>query len=326
MEQFRFRNPFSGLGLRIVQLSSLVALGGSLQGCVAARHYDEARSVAEAETSAHGRTRARLEAALKRIETLESDLQGKEQALAQRETDVAQSKLDTTVAQKEREAAAMLVEQLRGELARTGDHLSSSSREKRDLQQTLLIAEQRMQSIEAAGKQLELLVGATRELALGLETSLEKGGVELGAKDGQVVVSIPAEKLFAADADSLHLDALPLLAAVGKVSAAHPELRVVVREPAKAPYAAGRARNLAQALRERGVAEARLTACLPVAEPNGEMPAAEAAENEEASGAMKKAGTQPELADGAPAKPETAKAKTLPAERKPLRYEIAFAP
>jgi hypothetical protein len=113
------------------------------------------------------------------------------------------------------------------------------------------------------------------------------------------------------------------------VSAAHPELRVLVREPAKAPYAAGRGRNLAQALRERGVAEARLTACLPVAEPNGETPEPELTENDEASatsGAAKKAGAQPDLADGAPLKPDAAKAKALPAERKPLRYEIAFAP
>jgi flagellar motor protein MotB len=314
------------LAPRLVQLGSLAALGCSLQGCVAARHYDEARSVAEAETAAHGRTRARLEAALERVRVLEGDLKGKEQTLAQRESDVAQSKLDTTVAQKEREAAAMLVEQLRSELARTGDHLSSSSREKRDLQQTLLIAEQRMQGIEAAGKKLELLVGATRDLALGLETPLDKERVELGAKDGQVVVSIPAEKLFVAESETLQPDALPVLSAVGKVSAAHPELRVLVREPAGAPFAAGRAKNLGAALRERGVTDARLTLCLPVAEAGASESPATADEGGGASVPGEKA-SESEALDALAEKPSATKPKAARvADEKSLRYEIAFAP
>src|SRR6187549_873037 len=107
------------LAPRLVQLGSFAALGLALQGCVSARHYEEARTVAETETAAHGRTRARLEGAVKRIHDLEADLAKKEKDLSERESEAAQSKLDSTVALKEREAATQLVEQLRSELART---------------------------------------------------------------------------------------------------------------------------------------------------------------------------------------------------------------
>ncbi|HEY3500383.1 MAG TPA: hypothetical protein VGK73_37080, partial [Polyangiaceae bacterium] len=303
---------------RFVQLGALAALGCALPGCVSARHYEEARSVAESETAAHGRTRDRLEAAVKRIHALEADLAEKQKTLSARESDVAQSKLDTTVAQKERDAVAQLVDQLRSELARTGDHLTSFSREKRELTQTLLVAEQRMQSIELAGKNLGELVAVTRDLALELEGPLEKGGVELGAKDGQVFVAMPAEKLFAPNGTALLADAAPVLEAVGKVSGAHPKLKVVVREPSGAPLAGLRSARLGDALREHGVADSRLTLPFPAAEPPP-VPVSDA-----------EASSTPATADGADAAaapPKSPEAKLAESKSNPaaLRYEIAFA-
>jgi flagellar motor protein MotB len=314
------------LAPRLVQLGSLTAFGLSLQGCVAAKHYEEARSVAETETAGHARTRARLEAASQRVQALEADLAQKEKSLADRESTLAESKLETTVAKKEMEAASQLVDQLRSELARTGDHLSSSSREKRDLQQTLLVAEQRMLGIETAQKNLGELVAATRDLALLLETSLEKGYVELSAKDGQVVLSVSAERVFAPSAEAVLAEATPLLEAVAKVSAQHPKLSLVVREPAGAELGVERARKLGHALSERGVPEARLT--LPAA------PASRASseagksadskpENAEKSG-DDAAGTETAQKPAADA-PAEGTGRALPAAGS-LRYEIAFAP
>jgi outer membrane protein OmpA-like peptidoglycan-associated protein len=297
-------------------------------GCVSARHYEEARSVAESETAAHGRTRARLESAVQRIHTLEAELARKEKSIADSESAAAQSKLDTTVAQKEREAAAMLVDQLRSELARAGDHLSSSSREKRDLQQALLLAEQRMLGIELAGKNLGELVAVTRDLALLLEPELEKAELALGAKDGQIVIETDADRLFAPNGDALVAGAAPVLAAVGKASSAHPTLRVIVREPPCAPLAAARAKSLGDALRERGVAASRLSlpsarseqpAAAPVAE--GEAAPTGDASDESRSSAAGNADAAPSSRAIEP-KQDLAIPAKCPAS---LRYELAFA-
>lgn len=312
---------------RLIPVVPLLAFGLALQGCVSARHYEEARSVAESETAAHGRTRARLEAAVKRIHELEADLEKQQKVLAERDSAVAQSKLDTTVAQKEREAATELVEQLRAELARTGDHLTSFSREKQELTQSLLVAEQRMQSIELAGKNLGELVATTRDLALLLEEPLAKRSVELGAKDGQVVVSMASERLFAPRGDALLADAAPVLEAVSKVSASHPALKIVVREPACAELGAARATRLGEALRERGVSAGRLT--LPAAKLDQRSPAAESAAKDGVevdvsaeSGDVKAAVAN---ADRAPKVSEKTEKAEIPAvDERSTRYEIAF--
>ena len=126
-----------------LRVASCLLVASSATGCVASKHYDEARSVAENEAQGHARTRERLEASMQRIHALENELAEKERSMAVGANAAEESKLASTVASKEREAAVMLVEQLRSELARTGDHLQLFAKEKRDLAQTLLVAEQR---------------------------------------------------------------------------------------------------------------------------------------------------------------------------------------
>lgn len=243
---------------RLMQLGSIAAFGCLASGCVAAKHYEEARSVAETEQAAHARTRTRLEAAVERVNKLEQDLKQREQALAAGQSAMEESKLATSVALKEKEAATMLVEQLRSDLARSGENLSTFSREKRDMQQTLLLAEQRMTGVETATRNLGEMIGTTRDLALELDPQLTAGTVSLFAKDGRVVLGMTQDKLFSTTGDALVVDAAPVLAAAGKVSQAHPTLRVFVRESSGAPIAQARLQVLSQALRERGVPEAKL--------------------------------------------------------------------
>jgi hypothetical protein len=305
---------------RLMQLGSIAALGCLATGCVAAKHYEEARAVAETEQSAHGRTRARLEAAVERVNALEQELQKREQALALGQSAIEESKLATNVALKEKEAATMLVEQLRSDLARTGENLSTFSREKRDMQQTLLLAEQRMAGVEAGSRNLGELIGTARDLALELDQPLTAGAVSLFAKDGRVVLGMTSDKLFSATGDALLADAGPVLTAAGKVSQAHPTLRVFVREPTGAPIAQARLQVLAQALRERGVAETKLvveTCPAPVAAAPASATATPPAPADE---------------DDIPVADTPAAAKPAPASAAPSAtpnlelYEIAFAP
>lgn len=303
------RSSFSIPSCAALRAASALLIATSATGCVAQKHYDEARSAAEGEAAAHERTRERLEASMQRISQLEAALSERERSLAADESAVAASKLESTVATKDKEAAIQLVEELRSELARTGDNLVLFARDKRDMAETLRVAEERMANVEIASKRLGELVLATRDLSLALDSELSQGSVELGAHDGQVVLGVKPELLFDADADMIASGADPVLAAVGKVSAAHPTLHVVLREPAGA-VASVRLRRLGDALRARGVAESRLV--LPVAR-SQEPPLA----TDTADAAQPSAEPKPQAAP-APAKPAL--------EPAPAGYEIAFSP
>jgi hypothetical protein len=303
------RSSFSIPSCAALRAASALLIATSATGCVAQKHYDEARSAAEGEAAAHERTRERLEASMQRISQLEAALSERERSMAADESAVAASKLESTVATKDKEAAIQLVEELRSELARTGDNLVLFARDKRDMAETLRVAEERMANVEIASKRLGELVLATRDLSLALDSELSQGSVELGAHDGQVVLGVKPELLFDADADMIASGADPVLAAVGKVSAAHPTLHVVLREPAGA-VASVRLRRLGDALRARGVAESRLV--LPVARSQEPPLATDTADAAQPS---------------AEPKPQAAPAAAKPAlEPAPAGYEIAFSP
>jgi hypothetical protein len=307
-------SSFSLTSRLALRAASVLMVATSATGCVPAKNYEEARTVAESEAKAHEHTRQRLEASMDRIHTLEQELAAREKNLSADENATAESKLATAVATKEKEAAVELVEQLRSELARTGDHLMIFAREKQDLAQTLLVAERRMADIELAGKKLDELVAATRDLSTALRDELAQGTVELGARDGQVIVGIKPDVLFAAEGgDLLSPAAAPLLAAVGKVSVEHPSLRVLVRE-SDGGQASTRLMRLGDALRERGVTGSRLVL------PNG------AVATQPSTGSVAPSpGTTPSTGDTAgadDAQPAAAAPKPAP----PIKYEIAFAP
>jgi hypothetical protein len=177
-----------------------------------------------------------------------------------------------------------------------------------------------MAGVEAGSRHLGELVGAARDLALELDSPLTAGSVSLFAKDGRVVLGMTSDKLFSTTGDALLADAAPMLTAVGKVSQAHPTLRVLVREPSGTPVAQARLQLLAQALRERGVPEAKLVIESCPAASSEAAPVAMAAKptpGGDADDDIPVADT-PAAAVPAPAKP----AATTPL---PL-YEIAFAP
>ena len=155
----------------LVRFASVLALGVGMTRCVPAKSYDEARTAAESEFTAHGRTRQRLEAAHERIRTLEQTLAERERAIETGESSFAEAKLETVVLGKDKEAALELVDQLRSELARTGNHLVAYSDEKRDLARALMLAEERVRAIEAAKKNLDELVATAASTGAASTTS-----------------------------------------------------------------------------------------------------------------------------------------------------------
>jgi hypothetical protein len=308
--------------LGLSRVAAVLGLATTVGGCVAAKHYDEARSVAETEMAGHARTRARLATALARLDGLQKELRDRELALdkTRQELDagesiVAASKLETTVAVTEKRAAGELVDQLRAELARTGDHLRVYSHEKRDLEQALLTAEERLRGVDVASKGLVELVGTARDLAIGLGDLLAAGDVSLGAKDGALALGVPSERLFEADGSALRPDVLPVVTAVASAAIAHPSYRVLVRQPPSTANGAARTESLLLALRERGVPSERLV-LIPE-------PAPEAAPALVADAVAPPPPADPK-SDGrgdAPAEPAPA---ALPAT--PERYELIFRP
>jgi hypothetical protein len=242
----------------LLRFGSVFALAIGMASCVPAKNYDEARTAAETEFGAHGKTRARLEAAHQRIRTLEQTLTERERALENGESSVAAAKLESIVVGKDKEAALELVEQLRSELARTGNHLVAFSDEKRTLAQALVLAEERVRSIEAAERNLGELIATARDLAVLVGPDMKESGIELGAHGGQIVLGVPRKMLFAEGTDDLVVEAAPVLSAVAKLTSEHSGVRIVLRGPDKAPLVDARIARLGTALRDRGIPENRL--------------------------------------------------------------------
>jgi len=333
----------------VARAGFVLGVTSGLGGCVAAKHYDEARSVAESEMAAHQQTRERLVAALDHAEGLEAELTARSQELekAERELgqktraldagelEVAQSKLEATVLFTEKRAAGELVDQLRAELARTGEHIGVFARDKQTLQQALLLAEKRLAAIEASTKNLDELVAMSRDLSLGLGDELAARGATLTARDGALVLSIPEARLFPADGNALSQDAGSIAHPVALSSIAHPSFTVVVRAPDGSPTAVSRATSLGAALEAQGLVSSRITLPSVSPEPTAPAPVADAAapsRGDEALPAQTSDGSAPTDAtagaDSAPAEAEAIPAAKVPAAPvgTPEHFEILFVP
>ncbi len=123
----------------------------ALSGCVPSTQYEQATSAAEVEREGHRRAAERLaaaEAALKKAQTereaLLADKKTLEASLQKDEHQLAQASLDIETTQKQREQEQLLVTQLRGELARIGEHIKTYQDEKGDLESRLQEAEARL--------------------------------------------------------------------------------------------------------------------------------------------------------------------------------------
>jgi hypothetical protein len=119
-------------------LLATLAAGSSLSGCMVPQNrYDRAVDRADAEQAERARAEAALAAARADVERLNALLNERSRHVDARDQLLSRSKLDEARLETERDDAAALVEQLRGELARAGDHLREYSEQKQALEAAL---------------------------------------------------------------------------------------------------------------------------------------------------------------------------------------------
>jgi len=133
--------------------------------------------------------------------------------------------LDLTVTRRERDNAQLLVDQLRGELARVGRDVRTFAGRNAQLSESLQQLESRVEGLARAERVAEERTEVFSELALALRADLAQRIVDLELVSGQPVVTmLPA----GANAGGLSGGGLEAVRIVGRVVATHPSGRVQI--------------------------------------------------------------------------------------------------
>src|SRR5882757_3435257 len=86
----------------ILHVASLAALAGLFGACVPATRYEEAKSASEVELAGRQRAEAELREMHAKVDALSAELEQRQQKLAETEQSVSETKLENSVAVKER--------------------------------------------------------------------------------------------------------------------------------------------------------------------------------------------------------------------------------
>ncbi len=176
----------------------------AVTGCVPAVQYEEAQSAAEVEREGHRRAAQRLYAAEQELAKLKAEHEQLKARLAEKDQTLAAVELDVQRAAKQRDEHAELVTQLRGELARVGDHLRAFSVEKDGLNQRL----------DAAQSELERLTEETKSLRANSEDKEKKAAERLDSALGELArLQAASEQCDGEDPDATESEGDPKPAA-----------------------------------------------------------------------------------------------------------------
>jgi hypothetical protein len=176
--------------LRAALLLPLVA------GCVVPQtRYEEARSAISVEQEAHRRTLEELASISNKLAAAEQAVAERERRLEERDQKISEAHFSASVAEQDKSTATDLVEQLRGELARVGDHLKAFSDEKQRLADALGVAQQRNERLAEAERTVAARAALVRDLSILLHQPISLGSIELGSRDGRVELLIPKDEL-----------------------------------------------------------------------------------------------------------------------------------
>lgn len=233
----------------------LLLLLGLVTGCVPAAQLEETQSAAEVEREGRRRSEAQLQRVEAENQQLRAQMREEKAAIEQREQQLSEAELDTAAQGKRREDAEGMVEQLRGELARVGNHLQTFHDEKQK-------AEQRAAAEAAHGQAMARL---SRDIALALSDPLATGEYTLETEQGALTLRVPSDELLSETGEQ-KADAARVLEIVAKLMKLHQEAQLRVEDSA-APGDAVRVARLVAALGERGVGSERLVALDPAAAP-----------------------------------------------------------
>ncbi len=242
----------------IVHLAAVATLAGLLVACVPATQYEEAKSAGQVEMAGRQRAEAELVATRAKLDAANAELSERDTKLAATEESVSESKLENSVALKERDEATGLVDQLRGELGRVGDDLRSYAQQKAELEKSLAAAETSKKELTRGDERTVALARLTRDLTSALGERVLSGDVSIDVVSGKVVLSAPNELWFADDA-KLTSGADALLAAIARVLTVHADTSVEVTPPGAGELAAQRGQALGAALSAKGVTAERVS-------------------------------------------------------------------
>lgn len=204
-----------------------LALCPLFTGCLVPQNrYDEAVTRLEGEQAAHKADAADLARTKAELARLNQTLGTREQSLAAREGELSQAKLDSDRISTERDDAVVLVEQLRGELARVGGNLLEFSEQKRDLEAALAEADMRAKRLDQAEKLVEAKVLLVRDVSLALGDTVTKGAVSVTVVDGRPAVRLDAREVFADKTSELTPGSISVFERLGAVLSTRKGARV----------------------------------------------------------------------------------------------------
>jgi len=250
--------------LRALWVMSLIGVSGCV---VPQTRYEEARSALRVEVEAHRRTLARLYEVESKLAALRVELDQREARLEKDSALLAQSELDTKLVDKERQDASELVDQLRGELGRVGDHLRLFAEERTQLSDALDSTEARVERLIEAERQASQAALVMRDLALLLAEPVSVGDLELSVDSGRPAVRVSSSKLFVDGSDALHPESQKLLSALVKAARLHQGSRISLTErnspAASQKDGALRLKRIADALGTRGLESDRISIDVP---------------------------------------------------------------
>lgn len=178
-----------------------------LVACVVPQNrYDEVTAKLRDEEALRRKSEAELARVSADLVRLTQALDGKEQSLVAREGDLAKAQLDAERISRERTDAVELVEQLRGELARVGEHLREYSGRKQELESALERAEARAKELETAERGIATKVLVMRDVTLALAEPAAAGKVVITTVDGKPTVRFDAGEVFSGKGADLKPD------------------------------------------------------------------------------------------------------------------------
>jgi hypothetical protein len=191
------KKPWFGL-----PLVSLVVMSPLATACIVPQNrYDEATTKLRNEEALRRKSEAELARVSAELVRLSQALDGKEQSLVAREGDLAKAQLEAERISREKTDAIELVEQLRGELGRVGEHLREYSGRKQELEAALGRAEARAKELEAAERGIATKVLVMRDVTLALAEPVAAGKVVITTVEGKPTMRFDAAEVFSKGAE-----------------------------------------------------------------------------------------------------------------------------
>jgi hypothetical protein len=198
-----------------------------LVACVVPQNrYDEVAAKLRSEEGLRRKAEADLARVSADLVRLGQTLDGKEQSLVAREGDLAKAQLESEQIAREKTDAVELVEQLRGELGRVGEHLRQYSDRKQELEAALQRAEARAKGLEAEERDLAAKVLVMRDVTLALAEPAAAGKVVVTSLSGKPTVRFDSHDVFSGKGAELKPDIVAALERIALAVAPQEGVRV----------------------------------------------------------------------------------------------------